>query len=114
MRSVTIHAPTYSELRSVYIARSLYVPETERLTPEEEYIISRRLAEGYNKFKDHPEVQKIFNGLKAYRETLKRLGLSDEQVLPVPLRITKFSPNSAQATITKQVRIRSQILQIAI
>lgn len=80
MRGVTIRAPTYSELVGVYLARDLYIPEGEKLTPEEEYTISRRIAEGYNRFRDHPEVEKLFAATKLYRSSLKALGLTDEEV----------------------------------
>lgn len=80
MRGVTIRAPTFSELTSVFIARSLYVPEDYKLSPKEEFMLNRRMAEGYNKFKDHPEVEKLVASVKAYRLQLKALGLGDGQV----------------------------------
>lgn len=80
MRGVTIRAPSYSDLVAVYTAKSLYVPDGYQLTPKEEFILNRRMTEGYNKFKDHPDIEQLMKAIKEYRSQLKTLALSDGQV----------------------------------
>ena len=80
MREVTVQVPTFSELSSIYLARSLYIPDNLPLTTQESYLLNQRLAEGYRRFKDHPEIIKLFTDIKNYYSRLKNLGIQDNQV----------------------------------
>ena len=39
-----------------------------------------RVAIGYNKLKDQPEVKKLFEAIKMYQQDLKRLRIDDAEV----------------------------------
>ena len=80
MKEVTLQVPTFSELSSINIAKSLYIPDHLPLTSEESYLLNQRLAEGYRRLKDNPEIIKLIADLRHYYSHLKKLGLQDNQV----------------------------------
>ena len=68
---MTVTAPDYKTLTSVFLARQLYTPDNKKLTPHEELIINRRLSDGYRKLQDRPEVKQLFDGICLYNSFLK-------------------------------------------
>lgn len=41
MKSVTISAPSYSDLTAIYTARKLYMPAKYTMKPDEEHLLNR-------------------------------------------------------------------------
>lgn len=56
MREVKTVAPTYRELAAIYLARYLYIPDSDKMTVEESLIFNRKFAKWYSKCKDEPAV----------------------------------------------------------
>jgi hypothetical protein len=56
MREVTLSAPSYKQLRQIYMARDLYMPRnaTKKYSKEQINEIYKRFFKGYSKFKDNP------------------------------------------------------------
>lgn len=71
LRDVTLTAPDYKTLTSVFLAREIYTPENKKLKPNEELIINRRLSEGYKRLQDRPDMKQLFEGLCLYHSYLK-------------------------------------------
>jgi len=80
MQSVRISAPSYSELTSLYLARKLYTPAKANLGPDEEYLLNRILAMGYQEMKDDPQVKAFFEKVKKYNKQIRALRLDDSTV----------------------------------
>jgi glycerol-3-phosphate O-acyltransferase/dihydroxyacetone phosphate acyltransferase len=80
MRSVITTAPDLDTLEALQLARRLYTPAGVTLTPRQFLELSRRLRQGFEMFKEKPEVQKLFHGLVAYKNGLQALGLNDRLI----------------------------------
>lgn len=82
LRSVTFTAPSFYELRSVYLARELYLPSSkeEEFTEEEINELYKRFFQGYKAIKEEPDVKKLFNDVHEYGRELKALGIRDSQI----------------------------------
>ena len=58
MREVTLNAPSYKELKQIYMARDLYMPRnTAKYTVEQTNEIHKRFFIGYAAFRNHPELK---------------------------------------------------------
>lgn len=80
MKAVTLTAPTYSELKAVYLVRKLYVPNDVKLTPTQYSELCKRFSKGYEKLKDHPDTIKAMKKVNKYIKELSYIGISDHEV----------------------------------
>ena len=92
LRSVTFTAPSFKELRSIYLARRLYIPSTEETNYTQEDIneLYKRFFKGYNQCRNEVEVQETFEEIHDYGTQLKSLGIRDSQVYEVNLKNAKI------------------------
>lgn len=66
MREVTLNAPSYKELKQIYMAREIYMPSVKdgskkkdgdrEYTPEEINEISKKFFVGFNQYRGKPEL----------------------------------------------------------
>lgn len=84
IKLVTVTAPDYETLQLFQGARRLYKPPGLKLGPHKKLDLNRAFAQGYDKFKDLPEVQKFKTDYLEYRETLRHYGIEDHQVKRIP------------------------------
>ena len=89
MKDCHIVAPTYSILASIFLARDIYKPDKEYLTPEKEQELNRRFSEGYQKLKEHHEIVGILGKIKKYYADLKVLSIKDSEVFISVLFVLK-------------------------
>lgn len=80
MKSVTLTAPSYNELKSLFIIRSLYIPTDVRVTPTQYTEICKRFAKGYEKLKDNETIKKAMSEVNEYTNELDKVGLRDRNV----------------------------------
>lgn len=80
MKAVTLTAPTYQELKSLYLVRKLYVPNDVRLTPTQYSELCKRFSKGYEKMKEHPETVKAMSHVNEYTNELEMTGINDHEV----------------------------------
>lgn len=87
LRGVTFTAPSFQELRSIYLARRLYLPTSKEKDYSEEEIneLYKRFFKGYKQCRDEPEVQEVFKEVYEYSLNLKSLGIRDSQVFDTSL-----------------------------
>ena len=85
LRSVTFSAPSFKELRAVYLARRLYLPTSKEQDYSEEELneLYKRFFKGYNQIKDEPDIKKLFDEVYDYGRGLKSLGIHDSQIFEV-------------------------------
>ncbi len=81
MKQVTMTAPSYHEMQSIYMARNLYLPKNiKNLSPEAENEIYQRFFNGYNMVKDNPEVKQLIEAITSYRMMLKLFNIADPEL----------------------------------
>lgn len=92
MRSVTFSAPNYKELRSIYLARKLYLPSVEEkdFTQEDINELYKRFFRGYKEMRKEPEVENLMKEVYSYGAELKSLGIRDSQVYEVELKMFDY------------------------
>jgi glycerol-3-phosphate O-acyltransferase / dihydroxyacetone phosphate acyltransferase len=92
MRSVTFSAPSYRELRAIYLARRLYLPTSEEkeFTEEDLNNLYKRFFKGYKEMRKEPEVEELMKQVYIYGAELKSLGIRDSQVYDIELSTYDF------------------------
>lgn len=80
MKSVTLTAPSYNELKSLYIIRNLYIPTDVKVTPTQYTEICKRFAKGYEKLKGNETIKKAMLQVNEYTNELDNVGLKDRNV----------------------------------
>lgn len=80
MKSVTLTAPSYQELRSLFLVRRLYVPSDAKLTPTQYNELCKRFSKGYEKLKDREETKVIMRRVNSYINELETTGINDHEV----------------------------------
>jgi hypothetical protein len=80
MKAVTLTAPSFQELRSLFFVRKLYVPPDIKLTPTQYNEICKRFSKGYEKLKDREETQIMMKKVSKYIHELESAGLNDHEV----------------------------------
>jgi hypothetical protein len=80
MKSVTLTAPSYQELRSLFFVRKLYVPPDMKLSPTQYNEICKRFSKGYEKLKAKEETQIMMKKVHKYIHELESAGLNDHEV----------------------------------
>ena len=78
MREVTLSAPSYKELKQLYMAREIYMPSSRSLgegqrkfTAEETNEINKKFFKGFQAFRSKPELQTLLDELDIYMKELK-------------------------------------------
>jgi len=80
MKSVTLTAPSFLELRSVHFVRKLYVPFGAKLSPLEYSELCKRFLKGYDKLKEMEETKMAMMEINKYTRELESVGISDHEV----------------------------------
>ncbi|KAJ7063279.1 glycerol-3-phosphate O-acyltransferase [Mycena amicta] len=80
LKTVTVRAPDYDTLMLIQAARRLYKTPGQHLTLGQNVELNRRLLEGYEHFKDEPQVQNVRKRVLKYNRLVRDLGLRDHQV----------------------------------
>jgi hypothetical protein len=80
MKSVTLTAPSFPELRSLFFVRKLYVPPDAKLTPTQYNELCKRFSKGYEKLKDNEETQDMMKKVNKYINELESAGINDHEV----------------------------------
>jgi len=80
MKAVTLTAPSYNELKSLFLIRSLYIPTDVKVTPTQFTEICKRFIKGYNKLKDNETIKKAMSQVNEYTNELDKVGLRDRNV----------------------------------
>jgi predicted secreted protein len=80
MKAVTLTAPSYPELRSLFLIRKLYVPKDIALTATQYSELCKRFSKGYERVKESPETQTIMKRVNRYINELENTGIGDHEV----------------------------------
>ena len=80
MKAVTLTAPSYNELKSLFILRNLYVPKDVELTPTQFTELCKRFNKGYEKLKDNEDIKGVVVRINDYANDLENLGIRDSNV----------------------------------
>ncbi len=80
MKSVTLTAPTYNELKALFLVRKLYVPNDVKVTPTQYTEICKRFIKGYEKLKDNETIKKLMLQVNEYTVELDSVGFRDRNV----------------------------------
>ncbi|RCI16553.1 hypothetical protein L249_2787 [Ophiocordyceps polyrhachis-furcata BCC 54312] len=80
LSSVTVSAPDYDTLMLVQAARRLYNPTGKKLPLPMVVELNRRLAMGYERYKEDERITSLSQAVKSYNQQLRYLNLKDHQV----------------------------------
>ena len=80
LSAVTVSTPDYDTLMLIQAARRLYNPTGKKLPLPIVVELNRRLALGYEKYKDDPRIVNLQKSVKEYNKQLHYLNLRDHQV----------------------------------
>ncbi|KAJ3187113.1 hypothetical protein HDU85_007151 [Gaertneriomyces sp. JEL0708] len=80
LKAITTTAPDYETLMVVQAARRLYKPSHKHLDLDQTLQLSRRLTDGYVRFKKDPRVQELTTRVMEYNRLLSYYGIRDHQV----------------------------------
>ena len=80
MKAVTLTAPSYMELRSIFFMRKLYIPPETKLTHTQFSELCKRFTKGYDKLKDKDEAKILSMRINKYIRELESIGTSDHEV----------------------------------
>lgn len=89
LSSVTVSAPDYDTLMMIQAARRLYNPTGRKLPLPVVVELNRRLALGYERYKDDERITSLFSAVKKYNSQLRYLNLRDHQVQYAHMSIFK-------------------------
>ena len=78
--AVTVTSPDYDTLMVIQAVRRLYRPKGKQLPLPMIIELNRRLALGYQRYKDEPQVINLKKEVTDYNRQLWRLGIRDHQV----------------------------------
>lgn len=78
--AVTVTSPDYDTLMVIQAVRRLYKPKGKKLPLPMIIELNRRLAQGYQHYKDEPRVVKLKKDVSDYNKQLWLLGIRDHQV----------------------------------
>jgi glycerol-3-phosphate O-acyltransferase/dihydroxyacetone phosphate acyltransferase len=78
--AVTVSAPDYDTLMVIQAARRLYNPTGKKLPLPIVVELNRRLAMGYEKYKDDARIRQLKKSVIEYNKQLRYLNLRDHQV----------------------------------
>ncbi|KAK0709694.1 hypothetical protein B0T26DRAFT_653463 [Lasiosphaeria miniovina] len=80
LSAVTVSTPDYDTLMVIQAARRLYNPTGKKLPLPVVVELNRRLAMGYEKYKDDTRIVKLQKSVKEYNRQLRYLNIRDHQV----------------------------------
>ena len=80
LSAVTVSAPSYDTLMVIQAARRLYSPTGKKLPLPVVVELNRRLAMGYEKYKDDERIIRLQQSVKEYNKQLRYLNIRDHQV----------------------------------
>ncbi|KAK3333775.1 hypothetical protein B0T19DRAFT_136551 [Cercophora scortea] len=80
LSAVTVSTPDYDTLMVIQAARRLYNPTGKKLPLPVVVELNRRLALGYEKYKDDSRIINLQKSVKAYNDQLRYLNIRDHQV----------------------------------
>ncbi|KAK3955621.1 hypothetical protein QBC32DRAFT_29012 [Pseudoneurospora amorphoporcata] len=80
LSAVTVSAPDYDTLMVIQAARRLYNPAGKKLPLPIVVELNRRLALGYDKYKDDPRIVELQKSVTEYNNQLRYLNIRDHQV----------------------------------
>ncbi|AEO58890.1 hypothetical protein MYCTH_2306608 [Thermothelomyces thermophilus ATCC 42464] len=80
LSAVTVSTPDYDTLMVIQAARRLYNPTGKKLPLPVVVELNRRLAMGYERYKDDPRVIKLKDSVTEYNRQLRYLNIRDHQV----------------------------------
>ncbi|EFX01016.1 glycerol-3-phosphate acyltransferase [Grosmannia clavigera kw1407] len=80
LAAVTVSTPDYDTLMLIQAARRLYNPTGKKLPLPMVVELNRRLAMGYDKYKDDERVRAVTEAVKDYNRQLRYLNIRDHQV----------------------------------
>jgi glycerol-3-phosphate O-acyltransferase/dihydroxyacetone phosphate acyltransferase len=80
LNAVTVSTPDYDTLMVIQAARRLYNPTGKKLPLPVVVELNRRLAKGYEKYKDDPRIVKLKESVTEYNRQLRYLNIRDHQV----------------------------------
>jgi hypothetical protein len=90
MKAVTLTAPSYKDLKSLFFVRKLYVPKNIKLTPTQYSELCKRFSKGYQRVKDKPDTQTLMKRVNKYINELEDIGLGDHEVKKMDFTYTWF------------------------
>jgi len=95
MREVTLSAPSYNELKKIYLARDIYLPRKlkQQLSPEQLNDNYKKFFQGYNSFRDKPELKELLEEIGLYEKQLKTFSINDEDVADLRLNFAGILGN---------------------
>jgi len=80
LSAVTVSTPDYDTLMVIQAARRLYNPTGKKLPLPVVVELNRRLAMGYEKYKEDPRIIKLKESVTNYNRQLRYLNIRDHQV----------------------------------
>ncbi|KAK2597659.1 hypothetical protein N8I77_012432 [Diaporthe amygdali] len=80
LAAVTVQTPNYDTLMLIQAARRLYKPTGKKLPLPYVVELNRRLAMGYEKYKDDERIVQLSEAVKDYNKQLRYLNMRDHQV----------------------------------
>lgn len=89
LSSVTVSTPDYDILMLIQAARRLYNPTGKKLPLPVVVELNRRLALGYERYKNDERITKLSKSVKKYNSQLRYLNLRDHQVQYATMSIWK-------------------------
>ncbi|KAG6028399.1 hypothetical protein E4U19_001550 [Claviceps sp. Clav32 group G5] len=89
LSAVTVSTPNYDTLMVIQAARRLYNPTGKKLPLPVVVELNRRLAQGYERYKDDKRITSLSASVKKYNSQLRYLNLKDHQVQYAKLSIFK-------------------------
>lgn len=89
LSAVTVSAPDYDTLMVIQAARRLYNPTGKKLPLPVVVELNRRLAMGYERYKNDERIASISASVKNYNKQLRYLNLKDHQVQYARMSILK-------------------------
>ncbi|KAK5994991.1 putative acyltransferase [Cladobotryum mycophilum] len=89
LNSVTVSAPDYDTLMMIQAARRLYNPTGKKLPLPVVVELNRRLALGYERYKNDERLISLYHSVKQYNSQLRYLNLKDHQVQYAKMSIFK-------------------------
>ena len=93
MREVTLNAPSYKELKQVYMARDIYMPKKKDQNAEQMNEIQKRFLKGFTAYRSHPELKTLLEEIEDYIKELKAYNVRDSEVKNLKINFCKIFMN---------------------
>lgn len=80
LKAVTITAQSHAEINAYNIARRLYLPANKKLPTDEEFKLTQRFQQAFDKFKEHPVTIQLINDIKKYALKISALKIEENLI----------------------------------